>query len=226
MLKAELLERTIVFVQRILPDQNIKLFSEFATPEFIGRKQIYKGLSLDDLEYGNDMFPNKSISLPTKNVKIVGYPDRITIFMIDPKENDKDFYDGAKKFSEKLSEENISGVGVNANFFIPTKIARQLIKNKILNTGPSIYRDSITAGFKMVFEGNSSNCSLNIHIDEGTSDLIELNQKEGIIIVTNYHRDIDKGCVKKQLQEFRDELNTIHEIALDRMKKIEEFFNE
>lgn len=227
MLKAELFERTIVFVQRIKSGQELKLYSDFATTEYIGKKHILSNVDIGEIEFGDEQFPNKSLSVPKLNIRITGYPDRLTIFMIDPREEDKHFYEVASKYSEKLVDEDISGIGVNSNFFIPCENPRLLIKTKILDNSPSIFSDLFTAGFRMVYKEGAENCALHVNIDDGAFKIEEQSENDGIIVMFNYHREIStRNIVKRQLMEFREDLHDVQPKILEKINKLMGFFNE
>ncbi len=218
-------ERTIVFVQRMMPE-GVESFAKFAEMEQLLKRKIVEYKDFENVDFGEDQSPmQKSISFPNKNIKIVGQIDRLIISMLDTSETDKYFYEISKQFSDNLVKENISAIGVNFNGIIETKKADETIKEKIINQSPSIISGADSASFKLVYKDADNKAQSIISLDTGAVKSAN-SRKEGIIFSYNYHRDIKtQQLMKAKMDEFQDSLEQVKVKFDDYKQKLEGFLN-
>ena len=226
-LNMEIYERTIVFVQRAIP-QGFESFAKYAELELLLKKGIFDYKDFENVDFGEDQGPmQKSISFSDKNIKIVGQIDRLIISMLDPNDSDKYFYEVSNKFSDSLVKENISAIGVNFNGIIETKKADEIIKDKIINESPTIMNDADSASFKLVYKDLDNKALSIIGIDAGgIRSASSKEKKEGILISYNYHRDIKtQQLMKDSMNKFQDSLEKVKVKFEEYKTKLEGFLN-
>lgn len=228
-LSIELFERTVVFVNRVLPNRSINsLLSKYADLGQIAKHKIIHNLDLDNVEIDdNSSSIVQSIAFKDHNVRITGQPDRLIIGLLDFTKTDKDFYKISKRYSDILIKEDISAIGVNFNGIMEIKNASTVIKEKILKKcSPNILNEADTASFKLVHEDKDKKAMFTVSIEVGEiekGDVI----KKGILFFCNYHREIDnQTLMKSKMDEFQDTLEEVKLQFDSHKKQIEDFFNE
>ncbi|HBH26625.1 MAG TPA: hypothetical protein DDX54_04410 [Rhodospirillaceae bacterium] len=224
-LHIELYERSVVFVQRIAKDTPFVGMERYVDLNNIVKQKIIKGVDFDNTQFVSEGLP-RVIVFSNLNTRLIGHPDKIVLSLEDLNAGDGQFFNVVKDMSQFLSKEvDISAVGINYNCIIKTENADDIIKKKIVSHFPPIFQDAYGGSIAPVYK--EDDMLINVTINKGGIERKGVGTTNGILILLNYHRDIDsQNLIVTQISKFQESLERVQEEFSASKKKMEGYFNE